>query len=243
MIYVFWGSDTARVAEKSSAFVDALRAKKPEAPILVFDEETVSVSSLEELVRAHGLFESNNIVVLSNTLSLEPIAEFVEEEVAQLADSATVFVFKEAKLSATLKRVLAKYAKKAFLLEKPEQKQRKDTITFELSDALGARNRQEAWVLLQKALRGGHEPEQIHGTLFWQVKNLLSLTQAEQEGPAAITALGLNPFVEKKAKQFKKNFSETELQKLSSTLVSISHEARLGGEDLDVALERFVLNI
>ena len=55
--------------------------------------------------------------------------------------------------------------------------------------------------------------------------------------------LGLHPFVVKKAIGFTKNFSQEELEELSRKLVTIYHDARRGGDELPVALEKFVLSL
>ncbi|MBI4120866.1 MAG: hypothetical protein HY457_01250 [Parcubacteria group bacterium] len=243
MLYLFYGSQSELVAEKAAVFVDVLKQKKPEAPLITFDEETISIGSLEEFTVTRGLFETNNIVILKDALAVSEIADYVEHNAGILAASNTVFVFKERKVAAPLKKIFAKHAKKVWSFDKEAGKDKRDTLGFELADALGARNREKAWVLLTKALHTGHEPEQIHGTIFWQIKNLLSVAQAERVGPHAVKKLALNPFVERKTRGFVRNFKEKELQTLSSSLVSLYHEARLGGEDLAVGLERFVLSI
>lgn len=241
MIYLFHGSDEYRVGEKARVFLDILRKRKPEAPFFEFDEETISILILEELSNAQGLFESNNIVAVQNTLTLPEIEEYVKENTLVLAESGTVFVFKEEKVPTSLKKVLQRYSKKIWVFDEKEIKERKNTLVFELADSFSVRDKQKTWVLLQKALKSGLKPEQILSTLFWQVKNMFSLAQAEEEGEQAVTALSLNPFVERKARRFAKNFTEEELHCLSSSLVTLYHEARLGGEELEMGLERFML--
>jgi len=54
---------------------------------------------------------------------------------------------------------------------------------------------------------------------------------------------GLNPFVYQKAKQGTRKYSPEELKQLSSSLVSLYHDARRGKHGLDEALERFVLSV
>ena len=96
----------------------------------------------------------------------------------------------------------------------------------------------DAWVLLQKALDTGGVPEEIHGMLFWQVKSMILAVSSKTAGEA-----GLNPFVFRKSLSFAKNFTEEELKNLSARLVSIYHDARRGGDELAIALEKFVLSI
>ena len=124
---------------------------------------------------------------------------------------------------------------------------------FSLGDALGRKDKKQLWVLLYQALRSGITPEQIHGTLFAQVKNLAFIKRAETPSFAKSSGeamekvktneLGLHPFVVKKTTVFVKNFSQEELEKLSRKLVTIYHAARGGGDELPVALEKFILSL
>ena len=68
------------------------------------------------------------------------------------------------------------------------------------------------------------------------------MKRAEKEG-VNIGNLGLHPFVITKTKRFTKNFEEKELEEHSRTLLHSYHNARGGGDELDVALEKFVLNL
>ncbi len=54
---------------------------------------------------------------------------------------------------------------------------------------------------------------------------------------------GLKPFVFNKAKNYLENYSKKELEKISSDLVSIYHNARRSQMEFGLALERFILRI
>jgi len=54
---------------------------------------------------------------------------------------------------------------------------------------------------------------------------------------------GLKPYVFQKSKSFAQNYSEDEMKKMSSSLVSIYHDSRRGIHDFDIALERFILSL
>ena len=109
---------------------------------------------------------------------------------------------------------------------------------FAMTDALGARNQKRLWTLYQQALRHGVVNEELHGILFWQVKSMLLAALSKD-----VKESGLNPFVYGKAKNYAKNFTLSELKKISSQLVTMYHQAHRGEVDFDIALEKFFLTI
>ncbi|MCA9353191.1 hypothetical protein KC901_03345, partial [Patescibacteria group bacterium] len=78
-------------------------------------------------------------------------------------------------------------------------------------------------------------PEEIHGILFWQVKNI-ALVHTSSTNP------GMNPFVYKKTMHFAKNFSHKDIQGLSRSLAHMFHN-RDTYSTLDVELEKFILSL
>ena len=135
-----------------------------------------------------------------------------------------------------LLKVFEKHAVKVQEFKKIEKKERFNS--FLLADALGQRNKEKLWVLYHQALTEGLAPEELHGTLFWQVKALLSATLVKTAGEA-----GLKPFPWTKAKSFLRNWNQDELKKVSSKMVSIYHDSRRGEHELQTALEKFILDL
>jgi hypothetical protein len=84
----------------------------------------------------------------------------------------------------------------------------------------------------------GSEPEEIHGILFWQVKSLLGISQSRTADEA-----GVKPFVWSKSQQFLRNYSQEELKKISSEMVSLYHLSRIESGNLEDSLEEFVLSV
>src|SRR3989344_461017 len=109
---------------------------------------------------------------------------------------------------------------------------------FTLTDALGRRDKKGFWVLYQKAKLNNVSDEEVHGILFWQIKNMLLSFDAKDA-----EAAGLNDFVFRKSLGFTKNYSYNELKKLLRELVFLYHDARKGIHKIDIALERFILSI
>ena len=109
---------------------------------------------------------------------------------------------------------------------------------FALTDAVGMRDKRNAWVIYEKALASGMTADEIFYRVMWGAKSLIL---AERCGSAE--EAGLNPFVYKKSKSFLKNWKREELETLSGTLVTGYHEARRGKITLDSLLERMILSI
>jgi hypothetical protein len=91
-------------------------------------------------------------------------------------------------------------------------KKEKDNSIFALSNALQKGDRKALWVGLMRELAKGGAPEAVHGLLFWGAKQMLV-----------------------------RGDDKTRAEKLVASLAVLPHEARRRGEDLEYALERFVL--
>jgi DNA polymerase III delta subunit len=90
---------------------------------------------------------------------------------------------------------------------------KKQETIFSLANALQAGKKKDLWVGYQRELLAGEAPEAIHGVLFWA------------------------------AKQYYLRNSSERARKLVAELAELPHEARRRGEDLEYALERFVLSV
>ena len=115
---------------------------------------------------------------------------------------------------------------------------RSDFNVFSLTDAVGARDKKNSWVLYQKALASGMVAEEIFWKIFWIVKAMLiaSKTKSYEE-------TDMKEFPYKKAKGFSKNFSDEELKNLSETLVIGYHNARRGIGEIETLIEKILLGL
>ncbi len=238
MIHFFYGENTAKVREKFHEFLDGFFAKNPDGPLFEINTESWNEEKFGELLASRGLFGGGSVVVLDSLLQNVDAEGTILEKLKEMKESPNFFVIVEGKLTKVIAERIAKKSETAqeFAAEKTAKKVEFDR--FALSDALGRRSKKDTWVLLQKALDAGGVAEEIHGMLFWQVKSMILAVSSKTAGEA-----GLNPFVFRKSLSFSKNFTEEELKGLSSRLVSIYHEAHRGGDELSIALEKFVLSI
>jgi len=239
MIYVLYGTDTAKSRNKLSKLISTLLSKKPDAMLVRANSEDFKESFLEEHVQSQGLFEQKSIVVLDTIFENKVYKDIVLKKLKELQASNNVFVLLEVKLDAKSIEKLTKYSAKVQECSLPKTKEKKfDFNIFELSDALGARNRKKLWVIYQEGKMHNISDEEMHGILFWGTKNMLLCKKAK-----SATEAGLSSFVYRKAKSQSKNYSENELANISRALVQMYHHARRGQVSLTIAFERFILGL
>jgi len=173
-----------------------------------------TVGDLEVALRGRGMFESERVVVLEGIFTNDEMRPLLEDSIETLAASdEKVFLFEE-KPDAATRKLLAKYAKTTETFDAPKS-EREDNF-FAVANAFRAGKKKELWVLLQREYALGKAPEMLHGSLFWAAKQMLLKPRG------AIDAL--------RGKE------------LVAQLAALPHEARRRGEELEYALERFVLS-
>ncbi len=237
MLYLIHGNDFEKARGKARELIAALQKKKPDAEVFRLEDEMVSEGKLVELAGSQGLFERKYIVFADNVFRSEEAKEIVLGKLKMLAESENIFIFLEDELNKTDLKELEKFAEKVQQFSSPLKKEKPFNI-FTLTEMLGRREKRGLWILYQKALAQGLAPEEIHGVLFWQIKAMLAamLTKTAEEA-------GFKPFVFQKSRAFAKNYSVAELKNLSAKMVAVYHNARRRGPDLDIALERLILEI
>lgn len=84
----------------------------------------------------------------------------------------------------------------------------------------------------------GKPPEEIHGVISWQMRQVLSALAAGSAEEA-----GMKPYTYSKAKAALKKYSREELQGIADSLLKMNHDARRGITNLPAALEHLALTI
>lgn len=241
MLYFLYGSDTDKSIGKADELVQSLLRKKPDAAFFKMTEESWSESALEEYIGGQGLFSQKYVVLLSAVFGNKEIKERLVRKLKEIKESDNIFILREGEVDKTTLAKMEKHAEKVQKFElkdsgKEEDEEKKNF--FALTDALGRRDRKSLWLLYLKAVESGIEAEAIHGTLFWQIKNLLVAKEAKNAAESL-----MHPFAFGKTQIFAKNFTVEDLKNFSGRLVSMYHDAHRGAFDLYIALERFVLTI
>lgn len=237
MLYFIHGTDIKKVVEKAHGLVNAMLVKKPNASLFKISTDNWSEETLQELLVSQALFENKYIVELSRLIDREDVKESLVDSLKEIQESENIFIWLEENVDSKTLSKIEKFAEKVQQFDSKKEFKKVEFNIFSLADALGNRDKKKLWMLYQDAKKF-FAVEEIHGTLFWQAKSMLISTKTK-----SATESGLKSFVYTKSLKMAKNFSPEELLNLSSRLISISHDARRGIHDFDIALERFCLEV
>lgn len=229
MIYVFSGSDTDKKIKARDEVLKISQGRE----IFFVNEGNFSLEQFQNFLAGGDLFSKKYVIVLDSLVSSD-VSDFVLDKAKEMKESENIFVILENEILKAPGEILKKSCKDWKTFDLPKATQAKFNI-FSITDAFGARDKKNTWVLMQKALREGIAAEEILNILIWQTKNLLFVTKGED-----MKSAGLSPFVYNKSKSYSKNYKDFELENISRQLVAMFHESHLGLE-LEPNLEKFLL--
>jgi len=109
---------------------------------------------------------------------------------------------------------------------------------FLLQDALGEKSAKKVWVEFERLQNDGVEAEELIHKIISKVRDMGMISLG-----AKAEDLVMKDFPFNKSKSHTKNWKIEELKTLYTSLVTIYHEARMGKEDLDIALEKVLLGL
>jgi len=237
MIYFLHGTDTKNSRKKMHEILGQLSGKRPNSEIFKITTENWDNEQFDELLGAQGLFEKKYIVVLDFVLSQKDLREFVLEKLSEMQSAEHWFLILDGKLDVATVKKLEKFSYKSEEFEKPENK-KEQPIIFTIEGGLLARNKKQLWVCFVDLLGQGIAAEEIHGVLFWAVKNMVIAARVESGKDS-----GLAPYSYSKALSGGRNYKLSELKKMSSDLVEMTHKVRTGAGEMEVMLEKWILKI
>lgn len=200
--------------EKARAAMSAAVKKSNKGASIVRIHDANTVADFASALQGKGMFDGERIVVLDGIGTNDEMRALLEREIAHIAKAEEKFFLLEEKPDAALRKLLEKYAN---TYEKFEAaKGEKEDNFFSLVNSLRAGKKKELWVLLQRELSTGKAPEMLHGAFFWAAKQMVLKPRSTQESSRG--------------------------KELVGQLAALPHEARHRGEELEYALERFVLS-
>jgi DNA polymerase III delta subunit len=236
MLYFLYG-DVSKAAEKARSMVDALLLKQPDAARFKIDSQNWVEGEMEGLLHGQGLFSQRYIIELRHLLETAETAESVISFLPEIAQSENIFIWVDRDVTEKHLKQIEKHASKVQEFKVVQKLAKPEFNLFSLGDALIERNKQKLWVLFQDAL-SYFPAEEIHGTIFWQMKNMVLVNKVQ-----TASEVDMKPFVFSKAKSASKKYSEKEMEKMLENLLAVSHDSRRGKHDFGVALERWILSI
>lgn len=236
MLIVYTGTDTVAVRAKAHEHADTLVERG--ATLDRVEAEACTPDLLRDRIGAQSLFERETPeVLLIDTPSEKAGAlDAVLAYAGEMAESPNIFILLEGRLLAAPAKKLKAAANEFHEVKAGAAPERFNV--FALADALSRRDKKSLWVLLAQARHAGLSAEEVAGTLFWQLKvmRLAERTKSAEEAD-------LKPFVYSKAKRALAKFTPGELDQRSRMLISLYHDARLGLCDMELSLERWVLEV
>ncbi len=238
MLYVIHGTDTQKGRKKLQAMVGVLQTKQPDTTLFRLSPENWNQGFLDEVLSGVNLFTPKNIIVLDSLVSNKDTVEYIEERIADFAESEHVCILFDSKIN---KALLTKLEKKAQKIEEHNLKTDTDTVkkapqTFAFAEALASRNKVNSWKLFQELVADGLPAEEIHGVVWWQFKSIYVAYDAKTAGE-----VDMKPYTFSKCQGFKKNWKKDELNVFLDGLVDMYHKAHRGEVDFMIELERLCL--
>ena len=219
MLYLFHGTNKHLSLGKARTLAKSLRTKRPDAAFVEIDADHWNASAIQEHAGGQGLFSAKYIVFLNQVTTNAVAKDEIGGLTDVMAESENIFIVMEGKLNADIKKDLEKHATKTEVSD-AEKVIPKSFNAFALADALGAREAGRAWSLYRQAIDAGQEKEAVVGMLFWKVKTMIS---------SGISSTG--------------KYSREELHGLAESLVTIYHDGHRGMTDMELAVEKLLLNI
>ncbi len=235
MLYFLYGTDTHKARKKLHDLLDLAQKKRPGAEIHKMTTESWDESQFDELLVSQGLFEQKYTVVLDNLFEKKESKQYILDRLPEMKESEQIFLMLENAVDSTSLKKIESSAKQVQEFVKAESKKLPYNV-FTIADGLLQKDKKMLWISYIDFLSKGTAAEEIHGIFFWQVKNMILANRAKSS-----LETGLSPFVYKKALTGTRNYKTEELSQMSSELVMMTHKVRQGEGDMDIMLEKWIL--
>ncbi len=237
MFYFLYGTDSYKARKKLHELLELAGRKRPEAELFKITTENWSEGQFDELLISRGLFENKYTVVLDNLFERKDIKEYILDRLENLAESEQIFLGLESKVDAATVKKIEKSAKQVQEFSKIENK-KEDINIFSIANGLVEKDKKRLWVSYIDLLSRGAVAEEIHGILFWQVKNMILAGKADSQKET-----GLSPYAYKSALTGTRKYKIEELVGMSGDLVDMTHRVRSGEGELEIMIEKWVLSM
>ncbi|MFH0804502.1 MAG: hypothetical protein V1896_02790 [Candidatus Zambryskibacteria bacterium] len=110
---------------------------------------------------------------------------------------------------------------------------------FALQDAIGEKNVKKMWLEYEKLRFSGIEAEDLVYKIISKVRDMVAISMGAGKEDLGI----LKDYPYDKSKRDIKNWQGEDLKKFYTKLVGIYHYSRMGGDELDIAIEKTLLGV
>ncbi|MEI6843201.1 MAG: hypothetical protein WCK48_01685 [bacterium] len=235
MIYFLHGTDTHKTRRKLHEVLDILKKKRPNAEVFKITAENWSESRLTELLSSQGLFDEKYIVILDGLLDKGESKDCIMGNLGEIQKSIHPFLIMERKIDVRNVEKVKKVSEKFFEFVTPPKD---ETGIFVITKPLVEKDKKGLWITYTKLLQDDVAPEEIHGVIFWQIKNMILASRSKDTKES-----GLTPFQYKIALSGGRQYKDEELIQMSNDLVEMTHKVRSGKGDLEIMLEKWILSL
>lgn len=237
MLHLFTGSDTA--AAKAEA-----RKRATGAEVVVLGEGGEPFERALGFLGALGLFSSAVALIIDRPLETPEGQELVRNYSKKFHESGVdVFIIQPETYSQVLKNLGIKkeeerevFPQGVEIVEFGKKVTEERLLPFGLSDAFMRGDRKNAWIEFRKLISAGAGIEELHGTLSWAVRSALIAAKTKSAKEA-----GIQPFVYTKSKRFAEKMGVPAVEEFSRRLVAVYHDARAGKADMELGVEKLIL--
>lgn len=238
MLYVIYGSDTKKTKDKFDLLISSLLEKKSDAVLVRQNALSWQTDKFLEMIASRALFDTKYICALNNIFELPDAKESFLAHVKEVGESENIFILLEDSLNKPDLVKLEKYSTKIENHEEKNKLPKNSFNIFSITECFGRRAKKDLWVLYQKAKLEGISDEEIFWKINWQLKSMFIAKSSK-----TVSESGLKQFVYDKSKSYANNYKDAELKHMSTTLLKLFHDSRLGLVDFDTELESFILSI
>ncbi len=116
-----------------------------------------------------------------------------------------------------------------------------ETIIFDLTDSLGAKNKKKALQSLDRLLSGKEPIQKILIMITNSFQKLIITKECLNQGKSLQNELDAHPFVIKKYTEQTRNFTLEELIKIFKELVKLDINSKLSNIDINVGLQKIIM--
>lgn len=199
--------------EKARSKMNAAVEKAAKKADIVRITDAHTADDVKAALQGGGMFGGKRVLVFEGLCANPDLCDILLDSLERLAKSdEDVFLF-ESKPLADLRKKLEKHAGAVEKFDAPAKE--RDASIFAMANALRKRDRKAMWVAYMREVAKDNAPEAVHGVLFWAAKDM-TLKGSDAE-------------------------ARSRGENLVALLAELPHEARRRGEDLEYALERFLL--
>lgn len=203
---------------------------------IVFDDVSFNEQDFLVSISSDDLFGTPRVIVLEGGLSDTTIRALLEKHGEFLKSAQNPIFFTEGPF---LKKDFPSFAK--FFTSVHECKKKSVAVkkfnVFPLVDAIVQKNKKDAWLLFQEAIKEEASVEEICNLLFWQYKTVLLTLSGKSAGE-----LGLAPFVFTKAKKYSQLYTQKDVRKILFSIIQMFQDSRFK-KDGEMRMEQFILSL